>query len=150
MVNANSGRLAMLMLFVLASALDDNKAETARSDAEAIKGQWLMSKAIVSGVPNLAQAGRIRYFFDTTSYIKSNSDKVLVEGEFTIDPTKTPKTIDLVSGTLESPLRWQGIYEIEDDVLRMSFSGQPDVRPASFERKHGANGHLFVLKRVKD
>jgi uncharacterized protein (TIGR03067 family) len=150
MMNPNPVRLAMLVLFVLASAPDDNKAETARSDAEAIKGQWLMSKAIVSGVPNLAQAGRIRYFFDTTAYIKSNNDQVLVEGEFTIDPTKTPKSIDLVSGPVESPLRWQGIYEIEGDVLRMAFSGQPHVRPASFERKHGASGHLFVLKRVQD
>jgi uncharacterized protein (TIGR03067 family) len=149
-MNPNPLRFGMLVLVALPLALDDNKAETARSDAEAIKGQWLMSKAIVSGVPNLVQAGRIRYFFDTTSYIKSNDDKVIVEGEFTIDPAKSPKTIDLVSGPVESPLRWQGIYEIEGDVLRMAFSGQSDVRPASFERKHGASGHLFVLKRVKD
>jgi uncharacterized protein (TIGR03067 family) len=149
-MNPNPVRFGMLVLVALRMAPDDDKAETARRDAEAIKGQWLMSRAIVNGVPNPTQAGRIRYFFDATSYIKSNDDKVIVEGEFTIDSARTPKTIDLISGSFESQVHWQGIYEIEGDRLRMSFTGQPHVRPRSFESKPGVNAYLFVLKRVKD
>jgi uncharacterized protein (TIGR03067 family) len=146
----------MVMLVALALALalapDDKEPELARRDAEAIKGQWLMSKAIVSGEVIASHAGRVRYFFDATSYIKSSDDKVLVEGEFTIDPTRNPKTIDLISGSLDSQIHWQGIYEIEGDQLRIAFTGQPHVRPKAFEAKPGvaATGHLFMLKRVKD
>jgi uncharacterized protein (TIGR03067 family) len=143
-LNARSVRFGVTAVVAFALPIDDKPA-----DAAAIQGQWLMTRALVGGAPNDGQTGRARYFFHTRDYIKSLDDKVIIEGEFTIDPTRNPRTIDLIQMS-EPPTRWKGIYELDGDVLKLAFSGQPDLRPNSFDTKIGVAGFCFTLKRVKD
>jgi uncharacterized protein (TIGR03067 family) len=64
---------------------------------------------------------------------------------FRIDPTKTPKTIDLDFGlpTLE---RIKGIYELQGDKLRVCMGVD---RPREFKTKPNSNEKMFLVKRKK-
>ncbi|WP_422931873.1 TIGR03067 domain-containing protein [Singulisphaera sp. PoT] len=56
-------------------------------------------------------------------------DKSGTASNFTVDPTKTPKQIDLFhpeAGHLK------GIYELDGDIMRSSFSPPGQERPTSF------------------
>ena len=60
------------------------------------------------------------------------------------------KWVNLIQTTIEPATHWQGIYELDGDVLKLAFSGRPDVRPESFATKVGVAGFCFTLKRIKD
>jgi uncharacterized protein (TIGR03067 family) len=154
-MNRSLVRIGLVVLTVgalaAAPAPDDKGSDKPKSDAEALKGQWLMTKATVNGAPNSRQAGRVRYFFDnTSSFIISNDYVVTVEGDFTIDSTKSPKSIDLVSGSPEAQNRWSGIYELDGDTLKVCLFSNSTHRPETFESKRGTGAFLYVFKRVKD
>jgi uncharacterized protein (TIGR03067 family) len=154
-MNRSLVRMGLVVLIVgalAAPAPDDKGSDKPKGDAEALKGQWLMTKATVNGAPNSRQAGRVRYFFDnTSSFIISNDYVVTVEGDFTIDSTKSPKTIDLVSGSRETPSHWSGIYELDGDTLKVClYLNNAARRPKTFESKRGSGECLYVFKRVKD
>jgi uncharacterized protein (TIGR03067 family) len=145
--HANLVRCGITALVAFLMPIDDPRAA---ADAEAIQGQWLMTRAVIGGEPSDGQVGRARYFFHTRDYIKSLDEKVIIEGEYTIDPTKSPRSIDLIQTMTEPPTRWLGIYDLDGDVLKLAFSGRPDLRPESFATKVGVAGFCFTLKRVRD
>jgi uncharacterized protein (TIGR03067 family) len=155
-MNPKLVRLGTLILFTLPTTLttaapDEKTSETVQQAAEALKGQWLMTKATVNGAPNSRQAGRVRYFFDgASSFIMSNDYAVTLEGDFTIDPGRSPRTIDLVSGNAAAQNRMYGIYEIEGDTLKLCLSMNANRRPSKFESKRGSGESFYVFKRVKD
>lgn len=70
-------------------------------------------------------------------------------GTFKLDPTKTPKTIDYLTGPDAAPKTvWQGIYEINGDTFRdcMAPPGRP--RPRDFSTPPASGYRIEVLKRV--
>jgi uncharacterized protein (TIGR03067 family) len=147
--------LAVLAIGVFAAApappSDDKGSDKPRSDAESLKGQWLMTKAVVNGAPNSRQAGRVRYFFDRSSaFIISNDYVVTLEGDFKIDPAKSPWTIDLISGSAEAQFHWSGIYELDGDILKICLYTNGNRRPTTFDSKRGSGACLYVFKRVKE
>jgi uncharacterized protein (TIGR03067 family) len=143
--------LSTLLTTTTTAAPDEKSTETVKQAAEALKGQWLMTKATVNGAPNGRMAGRARYFFDgTSSYIISNDYVVTVEGDFLIDPKRSPRTIDLVSGAVGAQNRTYGIYEIDGDTLKLCLTMNVNRRPSQFESKRGSGDSLYIFKRVKD
>jgi uncharacterized protein (TIGR03067 family) len=64
-----------------------------------------------------------------------------VSGTFTIDSTKTPKTIDvLLEGAATKEERFLGIYQIEGDDRKSCFALQGKERPSDF--RTGVKGIL--------
>lgn len=73
-----------------------------------------------------------------------------VIGSFQLDPTKNPKTIDIVDP--ESGRKIPGIYGFEGDALKLCFATEPSrvpERPADFTTKPGSLNFVFIFKRVQ-
>jgi uncharacterized protein (TIGR03067 family) len=143
--------LLSLVVLALASARggDTSKVE---ADRAAFKGRWDLTSYRSNGETMLRGARGFRYFFDASFYAFSRNYGISEEGDFTIDPTKTPKTIDfqlqLESGKTLTRL---GIYEIEGDILKLCFSTvSPDVRPRTLSDQRGSDQYVYVLDRVKE
>jgi uncharacterized protein (TIGR03067 family) len=77
-------------------------------------------------------------------------DKVLAEGTVKLDPTTTPRTIDIAftEGEHKGKTRL-GIYEIEGDTFRVCCARPGDGRPAVFSARAGSGCTVIVYQREK-
>jgi hypothetical protein len=69
-------------------------------------------------------------------------------GVFKVDPTVTPKTID-VSFT-EGPLKGRthkGIYELTEDTYKVSMALEGRDRPTEFASRPGSGNGFQIMKR---
>lgn len=65
-----------------------------------------------------------------------------ISGDFSIDPSKTPKTIDLVLNENQvSETKLLGIYDIKGDIRKSCFSVPGRPRPTTF--MHGKENYLI-------
>jgi uncharacterized protein (TIGR03067 family) len=123
-----------------------------KDDAEALKGNW---SAI-----SLTQGGRsapedlitkFKTSFDGKSYTNTADGQVVEEGGYTIDGTKTPKTIDFDIRKGEGQGKKQfAIFQIEGDKLTLVVAepGSPD-RPKSLKPEKTDPVIEVVMKRAK-
>lgn len=74
----------------------------------------------------------------------------LAEGTSTNDQTATPKTFEMETLASEhsTPLKYTGIYRLEDDTRQLCFveAGQP--RPDTFTAPRGSRRVLVTLRRA--
>ncbi|MFO0798107.1 MAG: TIGR03067 domain-containing protein [Gemmataceae bacterium] len=126
-------------------------AAPADADRAALQGTWVLDAATLEGRDHaddfrgmkLVLAGD-RYTID----FGPNTDK----GNYTLDPTKTPKRIDVRSA--EGPFKGKtlpGIYELKGDTLRLCLDadGKADKRPAAFEAPGTTRNMLLTYRREK-
>jgi uncharacterized protein (TIGR03067 family) len=76
----------------------------------------------------------------------SAGDRIAAQTIFRLDPTKTPKTIDLID--IDKGRIIRGIYSLEGDTLTVCDRGEKE-RPTEFATKPDSGLVLFVLKRAK-
>lgn len=133
------------MKFVLAALLA--VAVIADDDQKAFQGTWTIvgqkkgdSKEPVTG-PTVV--------FEGDKYQIKRGDKVLEEGTFKLDGSKSPKQIDVtVTEGVDKGTKLHGIYEIEGDSMRAAVGPTDKDRPARYDGlPEGVRA--FVLKREK-
>lgn len=133
---------------IVAVAADDPKKT---DDAETFKGSWKTVSVTERGQAAPAEiADKIKFQFDGKSYVNKLDDMV-EEGGYTIDASKTPKTIDLDIKTGDDKGKKQiGIYKFEGTKLTIvvAMAGSKD-RPTSFKSEAGSEVIEFVLEREK-
>ena len=126
--------------------------EPKKDDAESLKGNW--------SAVSLKQGGRsapddlIKKFkvtFDGKGYTNIVDGEVIEVGGYTIDSSKTPKTIDfdIKKGPSEGK-KQLGIFEIAGDKLTLvvADAGAPD-RPKSIKPEDTDSVVEVVLERAK-
>jgi uncharacterized protein (TIGR03067 family) len=92
--------------------------------------------------------------FNGDKFTVKKGDRVFAKGTFTIDPSRSPKTIDMkiTEGPVEDgkEVKVFGIYELRDGTLKWCVGRPGDGdRPQKFTTKEGS-AHLFVtLKKEK-
>ena len=137
-----------LLLCVLGALADDDPKKV---DGDKFKGDWKTLSVKQGGqvAPNEITK-MMKFKFDGKKYVQTLGDQK-EEGEYTLDPTQTPKTIDLDIKTGNDQGKKQlGIYKIEDTKLTLIFAsaGSKD-RPKSFTPDQGDQLFEFVLEQAK-
>ena len=88
--------------------------------------------------------------YDGEKHTVKKGVEVIQVGTQKIDPSKTPKTIDVTFA--EGPHKGMvmlGIYEIDDDKLKVCFDFEGKNRPTEFKSPPGSKNFVNVHKRVK-
>jgi uncharacterized protein (TIGR03067 family) len=139
------GKTAMLLCVLGVVAADDPK----KSDGDTFKGEWKTLSVKEHGRPIPEEVVKMMTFkFDGQKYVQTVGD-MTEEGNYTLDPSQTPKTIDLDIKTGNDQGKKQlGIYKIEGGKLILIFAmaGSKD-RPKTLKPAEGDDVLEFVLAR---
>ena len=128
-------------------AADDTK----KDDAEAIKGKWKAVSISMGGEPLADELVKnFKLNFESKDYTNTIGD-VVEEGSYSIDSTKSPKTIDFdIKKGPDQGKKQLGVYKLDGDKLTLvvSAAGSTD-RPTSLTVEKGSELSEFVLERIK-
>lgn len=142
--------LAATVIMVTGSPLlADDKAEAVRAEQKRFEGTWRIVSIVIGGtaVPGV-NFEDTRLTFEADRFV--TKAKETVEGTFVLDPTATPKTIDIKLGNDPTqPIIVRGIYTLEGDTYRLCSAPPGRPRPTEFSSKAGSEQALQVLTRVK-
>jgi len=122
-----------------------------KPDQEALQGTWQAVALELNGELADARAqaqARTRYTIKGSQWLNGQGGEAAV----TLDPTKTPKEIDIVAtGGLgvEKGVTYRGIYQIKGDVLKLCLNGGNMERPREFTTKPGTPLKVLILNREK-
>jgi uncharacterized protein (TIGR03067 family) len=138
-------------LFLAANFKDEAK-DNAKKELDKLQGDWVMVSSEHNG--EAAPAEQIKSLKRTVKgneFTVFRDGEVLVKGMFTIDPSKSPKTVDITFTEGDNKdMKMLGIYEIDGDNQKVCYAppGQKE-RPKEFTSK-GDKGLTFsVWKREK-
>ena len=114
----------------------EKKEEAVKKELKAVEGTWELVARLSEGASDPPRPGdRPTLTIRNGRYQHAAAGRVTGEGVFHLDPTVTPKAVDVVhdSGTYKGkPV--PGIYELSGDQLRICFASAPGkARPAKIE-----------------
>jgi uncharacterized protein (TIGR03067 family) len=151
-------RLAALSLAVLslaslvAAAPDAPGAPGAAKDKAALQGTWQVVKEEMRGGAAPGDVRDHRMVFSGDEFKLVEGDKVLIRGTFTLDPSKSPRVMEMkitegAGPDPEAPAH--GIYELKGGELKWC-AAEPgsDDRPQKFDTK-GTTHVLIQMKRAE-
>jgi uncharacterized protein (TIGR03067 family) len=131
--------------------------KVAKPVSKRFEGTWQTTELHEDGVKRPPEKFNAdAWVFEGNKY-KFTHEVLLQAGEFTLDPSKDPKRIDLaVTDNAAKGFRYIGIYKFVGDDLVLCFAsgelvaGAVHERPTEFSAGAGTGRTLYVLKRKKD
>jgi uncharacterized protein (TIGR03067 family) len=126
------------------------KREAIAADRKALDGTWVGVVALRDGKRIVEdEASQIRLTIVGDRYTLERGDKI-DRGISRIDPTSSPKTIDLaiIDGEYKGQT-WRGLYQIEGDTLKGCFDPSGKERPTRFASAPGSDYVLREYRRSK-
>ena len=137
-----------------ASALAADKEGAIRADRALLAGEWRVVSVEANGNTNadpVVARVTIVNELDGKWSLLSNG-KTIAEGTSTIDPTTSPKTIELKSsrGSVENArgTHYRGIYEVHETTRRVCFVPADKPVPESFAGGRETGQILVTFERV--
>jgi uncharacterized protein (TIGR03067 family) len=137
-----------------ASALAADKEEVIKTDRALLAGEWRVVSVEANGNANadpMAACVTIVNKLDGKWSLLANG-KTIAEGTSTIDPTTSPKTIELKSsrGSVENArgTHYRGIYEVHETTRRLCFVPADKPLPESFAGGRETGQILVTFERV--
>jgi uncharacterized protein (TIGR03067 family) len=128
----------------------DPKDEAVKKEMKALAGTWDVTKIVKDGKELPAEpAGTLLLVITADGkYSEKVEGKENENGTVTIDPTKTPKTIDLtiLEGSDKGKKQF-GLYELKGDELKIALAEPGKDRPADLAGKGAAV--VVTFKRTK-
>ena len=155
-------KTSMFGILVLSMSVAGAASQNDKSDAEKFRGTWRVVSVERDGETEFEKKDKPFYFsFDNGKMTMKAGKKTLEASTFKIDPSKSPKEIDLFTGKTGKD-HAKGIYVFEGDQLKICLSALPprpaekdDIpnvskdRPTEFTAKKDQMRFLFVLIRDK-
>jgi uncharacterized protein (TIGR03067 family) len=128
----------------------DEKADIEK-EMKKFEGTWNIESSVSGGQESPRdQLKAFLVIYEGDKHTLKYGDKVFQVGTQKIDPSKSPKTIDVTM--TEGPQKGTvmlGIYEIDGDTLKVCFDPEGKKRPTEFKSETGSQNFLNVHKRVK-
>lgn len=136
--------LAAMLLSVVAVAADDKK-----DDKKAFQGTWTIVQTKKGDPKDKESVAAPTVVFEGDKYRIKAGDKMVEEGTFTVDGSKTPKHIEVTATEgMDKGKKWHGIYEVDGDTLKAVVGPTDKGRPTKYDNPpEGARA--FTLKRAK-
>jgi len=136
--------------FVASGAVADDKADLER-EVKKFQGTWTFESSEAGGkaLP-AAQLKELVLTFEGDKHTVKKGNEVIQVGTQKLDPSKSPKTIDVTM--TEGPSKGAvmlGIYEFNGDTLKVCFDSGGKKRPTEFNSPPGSETFVNVHKRVK-
>lgn len=145
--------LACLFCVGLAFTLAAEDTEDAiKKDRKRIEGTWRVTAIEASGkeVAKDDIQGMVVINSADGSWVLRLDDKEIAKGSSTIDPSKTPKTIDLEMKTEKEAVEHHlGIYELGDKTRKLCFAPKAKGRPSDFKSTSENGAILVTFERVE-
>lgn len=145
---------ALLLTSVAFAIADDKpKGDAEKEDSRKLQGIWQVTK-FVDHSEEAASADEIKHmsieFKGDDMIVRKDKDDSGKEFQFTLNPSKKPKWIDVDMGGRVS----EGIYKLDGDELTLCIvggtrSGKAAVRPSEFKASNREIHSLFVLRKMK-
>jgi len=139
-------------LFILSAvgflAADDPK----KDDADSLKGKWSAVSISMAGQPAPDDFVKgFKFTLDDKTYTNLIGDEVVEEGDYKIDASKSPKTIDFdIKKGQDQGKKQLGIYKIDGNKLTIvAATAGSDERPKAFKVEPGSQLLEVVLEKVK-
>jgi RNA polymerase sigma factor (sigma-70 family) len=119
--------------------------KVATTDKDKIQGKWKITAAVLHGRP-LPLERAVAILGDTVEF-KGDKVTLRTESTFTLDPSKSPKWIDMPTADERG---FVGVYALDGDKLTLHCAVLGSMaRPTDLEFKRGVNTTHLVLERVK-
>ena len=138
--------LALLLCAGAPAGADDPKAEALKKDLKALEGTWDVRTMIKDGKEMKVPEGT-QLTLTGTKYVIKAADREIESGTFKIDPSKSPKQMDIMPA--DGPNKGKqvlGIYELKGDGMTAAGDDAGKNRPVDFS---GKNGVVVTYKRAK-
>ena len=136
--------LAAMLLFAGAVIADDKK-----DDREAFQGTWTIVETRKADKKDKERVTAPTVVFEGDKYKIKAGDKVVEEGTFELDGSKSPKQIEVAATEgKDKGKKWHGIYEIKGDTMRAVVGPTDKDRPARYDDPP-EGVRAFKLKREK-
>ena len=130
--------------------LADDKAELEK-EARKFQGTWTIESSVTGGRELPAdELKTLVVTFEGDKHTVKKGDEVIQVGTQKLDPSRSPKTIDVTM--IEGPNKGAvmlGIYEFDADTLKVCFDPEGKKRPTEFKSAPGSKDFVNVHKRVK-
>lgn len=121
-----------------------------KDELKLFEGAWVLDAAVLAGRDHLDDFAGMKLTVTGDNYALDfgpNSDK----GTITLDPSKSPKHIDLTTEP-KGPFKGRklpGVYELKDGKLVVCLDSEAKSRPTAFEAKEKTTLMLLTFKREK-
>jgi uncharacterized protein (TIGR03067 family) len=147
--------LLMTVMALLAAGVglgmgsDDTKDAAIKKGRRNLVGTWKLASCEAEGkkVPDEILKGEVvRWRINESTIISTVDGEGKGEDKYTLDPTTSPKAIDL---TDKEGRRTPGIYLLEGDTLKVCLNEGGKERPREFASKPGTHLSVWVFKRVR-
>jgi uncharacterized protein (TIGR03067 family) len=142
--------LLIALLCAISVAASGGEADLEK-EAKKFQGAWSLESSDTSG--KKLSTEDLKGFivtFEGDKHTLKKGDEVIQVGTQKIDPTKSPKTIDVTM--TEGPNKGAvmlGIYVFVGDTLKVCFDTRGKERPTEFKSAPGSSTFVNVHKRVK-
>ena len=139
MTLSNTSRL-LLLLATLGLAACETRQTASRPPANELVGSWrvVTDRAVAAGIEIIWTID------DRHIVVTDGGGNQLSRSEYRIDPSQTPKHINMTIRDDKAVEDRPGIYRIDDGRLRLAFSVDGSPRPTKFDDDPDA----LILKRV--
>lgn len=136
------------VLCLVAAVVGDD----AKKESEKLQGTWKATAVEKGG--NQDEPGDHRIVFAGDSFTIKRGDQVIIKGKFKLDPTKSPKEIDVEitedEGKENNGKTAVGVYSVERDTLKWCTAEPGETtRPKELKTAAGAKEMMVTLTREK-
>jgi RNA polymerase sigma factor (sigma-70 family) len=120
-----------------------------RTDSQNLQGTWVLVRLVSDGQESPAdQARALRLELTDKAFRSDHAGRLFRQATYTIDPSRDPRWMDILSPGDYGGHDCRGIYRIEGDQLTLCHARPGAERPTRFESEPGSGVILAVWRRA--